>query len=456
MTRKIWAASALLDDGWASSVEITIGADGNIASVTPDCPYVDSDGERVEWLIPAIANVHSHAHQRAMAGLGERAGNRDDSFWTWRKVMYHYLERIQPEHLMHIAAQLYLEMLKHGYSCVGEFQYLHHAVDGSAYANRAEMSLQCLQAARNVGIGFTALPVLYRFGGFGSAEPLDGQKRFLNDADGFCEIVTTLQGATAGDANCSVGIAPHSLRAINRELLAEVIASFDDLAAIHLHIAEQTKEVDDCQAWSGQRPLEWLYDNFDVDRHWCLIHATHMTAAETSSMASSGAIAGLCPTTEANLGDGFFNAVEFFEHGGNWAIGSDSHISVDPVEELRWLEYGMRLQTRHRNVLVSETTINTGRNLFDGALRGGAGACGRRIGSIEAGYRADFIVLDHNHPRLYGRRNDDLIDSWIFSGNDNLVRDVYIAGDKLIDDGHHADEEQIARNYRDTLDQLAD
>jgi len=452
MTRKIWAASALLVDGWASSVEITIDADGNIASVTTDCPY--GDGDRVEWLIPAIANVHSHAHQRAMAGLGERAGNRDDSFWTWRKVMYHYLERIQPEHLMHIAAQLYLEMLKHGYGCVGEFQYLHHAVDGSAYANRAEMSLQCLQAARNVGIGFTALPVLYRFGGFGSADPLDGQKRFLNDADGFCEIVTSLQRATAGDANCSVGIAPHSLRAISRELLTEVIASLDDLAAIHLHIAEQTKEVDDCQAWSGQRPLEWLYDNFDVDRHWCLIHATHMSTAETARMANSGAIAGLCPTTEANLGDGFFNAVEFLEHGGNWAIGSDSHISVDPVEELRWLEYGMRLQTRRRNVLVSETTINTGRNLLDGALRGGAGACGRRIGSIEAGYRADFIVLDHNHPRLYGRRNDDLIDSWIFSGNDNLVRDVYVAGDKLIDNGHHADEEQIAQNYRDTLDQL--
>ena len=453
MTRKIWAATALLHDGWARSVEITIDADGNISSVTADCHY--ADGDRVEWLIPAIANVHSHAHQRAMAGLGERAGNREDSFWTWRKVMYHYLERIQPEHLMHIAAQLYLEMLKQGYSCVGEFQYLHHAVDGSAYANRAEKSLQCLQAARNVGIGFTALPVLYRFGGFGSADPLEGQKRFINDADGFCEIVTSLQRATAGDANCSVGIAPHSLRAINRELLSDVIASLDDLAAIHLHIAEQTKEVDDCQAWSGQRPLEWLYDNFDVDQHWCLIHATHMSPAETSRMAVSGAIAGLCPTTEANLGDGFFTAVEFFEHGGNWAIGSDSHISVDPVEELRWLEYGMRLQTRRRNVLVSESTINTGRNLLDGALRGGAGACGRRIGSIEAGYRADFIVLDHNHPRLYGRRNDDLIDSWIFSGNDKLVRDVYVAGVKLIDNGHHAAEEEIARNYRVTLDQLA-
>jgi len=454
MTTKIWAARALLDDSWASSVEITIDASGNIESLVADCPY--ADGDRVELLIPAIANVHSHAHQRAMAGLGERAGNREDSFWTWRKVMYHYLERIQPEHLMHIAAQLYLEMLKHGYACVGEFQYLHHAVDGSAYENRAEMSLQCLQAARNVGIGFTALPVLYRYGGFGSAEPLDGQKRFLNGADGFIEIVKTLQAATAADANSSVGIAPHSLRAINRELLAEVIDSLDGLAAIHLHIAEQTREVDDCLAWCGQRPVEWLYDNFSVDRHWCLIHATHMTASETSNMADSGCIAGLCPTTEANLGDGFFNAVDFFGREGNWAIGSDSHISIDPVEELRWLEYGMRLQTRRRNLLVSETTLNTGRNLLDGALSGGALASGRRTGSIASGYRADFIVLDHRHPRLYGRRDDDLIGSWIFSGNDNLVRDVYVGGKKIIDNGHHADEDAIAQNYRATLDQLAD
>jgi formimidoylglutamate deiminase len=453
MTRTIWAASALLHDGWASSVEITIGADGNIAAVTPDRAY--AKGDRVELLIPAIANVHSHAHQRAMAGLGERAGNIEDSFWSWRKVMYHYLERIQPEHLKHIAAQLYLEMLKHGYSCVGEFQYLHHGGAGGAYDNRAEMSLQCLQAARDVGIGFTALPVLYRFGGFGGVDPLDGQKRFINDADGFCEIVGTLQRAVSDDPNCSVGIAPHSLRAVNRELLAEVIESLDGLAAIHLHIAEQTKEVDDCLAWSGQRPVEWLYDNFDVDNRWCLIHATHMTDAETYAMAGSGCIAGLCPTTEANLGDGFFNAVEFFDHGGNWAIGSDSHISVDPVEELRWLEYGMRLQTRRRNVLVSGSTVNTGRNLLDGALRGGAGACGRRIGSIETGYRADLVVLDHDHPRLYGRREDDLVDSWIFSGNDNLVRDVYVGGDKLIDNGHHAEEERVAANYRAALDQLA-
>ena len=458
ITRKIWADSALLADGWARSVEIAVDAGGNIESVTSGCEY--TDGERVGTLIAAIPNVHSHAHQRAMAGLGERAGlvgdASQDSFWTWRKVMYHYLERIHPEHLQAIAAQLYLEMLKHGYSCVGEFQYLHHNPDGNAYADRAEMSLRCLAAARDVGIGFTALPVLYRYGGFGAAEPIPGQRRFLNDADGFVEIVQTLQQATLGDHNASVGIAPHSLRAVNAELLSSVIAALDDLAAIHIHIAEQTKEVDDCIAWSGKRPVEWLFENFDVDRQWCLIHATHMTAQETDSMAKSGCVAGLCPTTEANLGDGLFNAVEYLNANGRWAIGSDSHISIDPVEELRWLEYGIRLNTRNRNVLVSEQQRHTGRHLYDGALSGGAQACGRKLGSIEAGYRADFIVLDDEHPRLYGRDEDNLIDSWIFSGNDNLVRDVYVGGVKLIDNGHHVNETKIADDYRAAIDALAE
>ena len=457
MAATIWAASALLSSGWAESVEIGIDDAGNIESISSDQPY--KSGDKVEILIPAIPNVHSHAHQRAMSGLGERAGVSGDaardSFWTWRKIMYHYLERIQPEHLFNISAQLYLEMLKSGYSCVGEFQYLHHNLDGSPYENRAEMSLQCMQAAQQVGLGFTALPVLYRYGGFGSADPIEGQKRFLNNAEDFVDIVTRLAQASAGDSNTSVGIAPHSLRAINGELLHEVIDALDNLAAIHIHIAEQTKEVDDCVAWSQMRPVEWLFDQFDVGPNWCLIHATHMTDEETAAMAQSGCVAGLCPTTEANLGDGFFNAVDYFKQDGCWAIGSDSHISIDPVEELRWLEYGQRLLTRKRNVLVSARATNTGRNLFDGALAGGARACGRNIGSIATAARADFIVLDDQHPRLYGRSQDDVLDSWIFSGNENLVRDVYIGGKKIIDHGHHAGEEMIQRNYRSTLDQLA-
>lgn len=454
MTQTIWAESALLPDGWAESVEITLDQAGNIAEVSPAMPY--STGERVEMLIPGMPNVHSHAHQRAMAGLGERAGHTADSFWTWRKVMYHYLERIQPQHLFNISAQLYLEMLKAGYTCVGEFQYLHHDIDGKAYANRAEMSLQCMNAAASVGLGFTALPVLYRYGGFGEAEPLAGQKRFINNSDEFASIVESLQAAAKNDTNTSVGIAPHSLRAISQPLLKDVIASCgENLAAIHIHIAEQTKEVDDCLAWSRQRPVEWLFDHFDVDQNWCLIHATHMNQKETTTMAKSGSVAGLCPTTEANLGDGFFNAIGYLKAGGNWAIGSDSHISIDPVEELRWLEYGQRLVTRNRNLLVSTATPNSGRSLLDGALHGGAQACGRKIGRIEAGYRADFLALDAQHPRLYGRRQDDLIDSWIFSGNANLVKSVFVGGRKIIDQGRHPDEETISHNFRRTLDELA-
>ncbi len=457
MTTTIWAAKALLPNGWAESVVIDMADSGNIESIFCNQPY--ASGDRVEILIPAIPNVHSHAHQRAMSGLGERAGLRGnaakDSFWTWRKIMYHYLERIQPEHLFHISAQLYLEMLKAGYSCVGEFQYLHHDLNGSPYENRAEMSLQCMQAAQRVGLGFTALPVLYRYGGFGGTDPIDGQKRFLNDAEGFVDIVTRLQQASATDPNTSVGIAPHSLRAISGELLRDVISALDNLAAIHVHIAEQAREVDECFAWSQMRPVEWLLDQFDVDPSWCLIHATHMSAAETTAMAQSGCVAGLCPTTEANLGDGFFNAIDYFGQDGCWAIGSDSHISTDPVEELRWLEYGQRLLTRKRNVLVSPSAANTGRNLLDGALKGGARACGRNTGSIAAGARADFIVLDDQHPRLYGRQQDDLLDSWIFSGNENLVRDVFIGGKRIIDHGRHVEEESIQRNYRNTLDQLA-
>ena len=458
MTRKIWAKSALLANGWAESVEVSIDATGNVAEVVPDQAF--RDGDQVDTLLPAIPNVHSHAHQRAMSGLGERAGMTgdatQDSFWTWRQIMYHYLERIQPDHLQAIAAQLYLEMLKHGYSCVGEFQYLHHDLDGKPYANAAEMSLRCLAAARDVGIGFTALPVLYRYGGFGAAHPIDGQRRFLNDADGFIDIVKTLQSNTRDDANVSVGIAPHSLRAVNDDLLTQVIDGLDDLAAIHIHIAEQTKEVDDCIAWSGRRPVEWLLDHFDVDQHWCLIHATHMTSSETKTMAKSGCVAGLCPTTEANLGDGLFNAIEYCDADGRWAIGSDSHISIDPIEELRWLEYGMRLDTRTRNVLVTDHQRHTGRNLFDAATHGGAQACGRALGRIEIGSRADFVVLDTEHPRLYARHEDDLLDSWIFSGNDNLVRDVYVGGNKVIDQGQHLDEVRIATDYRATLDALAE
>ncbi len=418
------------------------------------------------YVIPGVPNCHSHAHQRAMAGLGEKAGweakndhKAIDSFWTWRVAMYHYLERIRPQHLYVIACQLYLEMLRSGYTNVAEFQYLHHDQKGNAYENKAEMTLQCMQAAHDVGIGFTALPVLYRYGGFGEQDPVAGQMRFLNGGLQYCEIVGEILSAVEdmNSRNYAVGIAPHSLRAISEALLNEVIDVLpkEQLAAIHVHVAEQTREVQDSVEWCGEAPVEWLLNRFDLDPQWCLIHATHMSARETRHLAQSGAVVGLCPTTEANLGDGFFNLVDYVEQGGTWAIGSDSHISISPVEELRWLEYGQRLLYKQRNVMAVKQNLNTGMALYSSALAGGDQSSGRDIGSIEAGRRADFIVIDNQHPRLYGRNEDSLIDSWIFSGNENLVRDVYVGGVKVIDDGRHINEEKIEIDFKRVIDELS-
>ncbi len=445
---------ALLPHGWAEHVAVRIDEAGDIAEVTIEA----TEGERIAGcVLPGVPNLHSHAHQRAMAGLAERSGDSDDSFWTWREAMYHYVGRIQPHHLEAIAAQLYVEMLKAGYTSVAEFQYLHHNPDGQPYDNVAEMSLRTLAAAREVGIGITNLPVLYRYGGFGAQEPLAGQRRFLNDADRFLVIVEKLLEESSDDPNVATGIAPHSLRAVSKDVLGEVLDGFKERGngPIHIHVAEQIKEVEDCLAWSGQRPVAWLMAHFEVDERWCLIHATHMTASETHAVAGSGAVVGLCPSTEANLGDGLFNAALFIRANGRLGVGSDSHISVSPVEEIRWLEYGQRLKHLRRNVLAGGYRRSTGRPLFERVVAGGAQACGRKIGRIEAGYRADMIVLDTNHPVLYNRRDDALLDSWIFSGNAPLVRDVYVGGKAVVQNGVHAREEDIAARFRQTLDELA-
>ncbi|MCV6605494.1 MAG: formimidoylglutamate deiminase, partial [Porticoccaceae bacterium] len=391
----LFANSVLLPDGWASDVEIDIADSGDIAAVRVD--VVNSTAHRLSGsVLPGMPNLHSHAHQRAMVGLAEKAGASQDSFWTWREAMYAYLGKMQPEQLQAVSAQLYVEMLKFGYTNVAEFQYLHHDGDGSPYSSPAEMTLRCLQGARDAGIGITLLPVLYRYAGFGGQQPVAGQKRFLNDADGFLNIVAELHKATAADANATVGVAPHSLRAVTPELLGDVLAGFKQ-GPVHIHIAEQIPEVEACLAWSGKRPVEWLLERFEVDSRWCLIHATHLIETEIAELAHSGAVAGICPTTEANLGDGIFSTANYLFWGGRFGIGSDSQVSVNPAEELRWLEYAQRLTSNGRNVLAAEAGASTGRTLFDGALAGGAQACGRNIGKIEAGCRADFVVLDNNH-----------------------------------------------------------
>jgi formimidoylglutamate deiminase len=448
-----FAESALLPTGWARDVRIEIDDGGAIAAVA-----AAGSADRAERLagpvVPGMANLHSHAFQRAMAGLAERAGPGEDSFWTWRETMYGFVGRLAPGDVEAIAAELYVEMLKAGYTAVGEFHYLHHAPDGAPYDDPAEMSVRVIAAAKHAGIGITHLPVLYAHGGFGGAEPNAGQRRFLHDAGTFSRLVETLATRHADDAQVRIGIAPHSLRAVTMDVLSQAIATLDPSAPIHVHIAEQQREVDECLAWSGKRPVEWLLANFEVSSRWCAVHATHMTPEETAGLARSGAVAGLCPTTEANLGDGFFPLGGFIDAGGVFGVGSDSHISVSPVEELRWLEYGQRLLHARRNVARHGASPSIGAGLWRAALAGGAQALGRPIGALDKGKRADFLVLDGDHPLLTGREGDVLLDSFVFSGNANVVRDVYVGGRRVISEGHHAEEEAIAARYRETIARL--
>ncbi len=450
---ELFAEQALLPDGWARDVRFTIAADGSFAAVEPGAA-AEGATRLPGPALPGMPNLHSHAFQRAMAGLAERRGPGDDSFWTWREVMYGFVARLTPEAVEAIAAQLYVEMLKAGYTAVGEFHYLHHDADGRPYADPAEMSERVIAAARAVGIGITHLPVLYACGGFGGAPAGEGQRRFLHDADSFSRLVETLLARHKGEAQVRIGIAPHSLRAVTPDLLADAVVALDaldDTAPIHIHIAEQEREVADCLAWSGARPVDWLLGNCAVDSRWCAVHATHMTLAETVALARSGAVAGLCPTTEANLGDGLFPLRAYLDADGALGVGSDSHISVSPVEELRWLEYGQRLAARRRNIAADERTPHVGAALYRRALAGGAQALGRPIGALAPGARADFVALDAERPILAGRSEDYLIDAWVFSGNANPVREVWVGGRRVVEDGRHADEDAIAARYRAVL-----
>jgi formimidoylglutamate deiminase len=402
-----------------------------------------------------MPNVHSHAHQRFMLGLAERAGPGADSFWTWREAMYGFAHRLSPDDLQAVAAQLYVEMLKAGFSVVGEFQYLHHQPDGTPYEDPAEMSLRCLVAAEEAGMAITVLPTLYAYGGFGGQQPADGQRRFINDADGFLRIVERLEKGSKGSALKRVGISPHSLRAVTPELLRRVIEGIDFHAPIHIHVAEQVKEVEDCLAFCGLRPVECLMREFELSERWTAIHATHMTPKETNALSLSCAVAGLCPTTEANLGDGIFPAVDYMAARGEIAIGSDSHISVSPAEDLRMLEYSQRLRDRTRNALAGGPGHSTGRTLFNAVLKGGALSMVQPVGAIAPGMRADIMVLDHEHPSLFGRSGDDALDTWIFSAGNAAVKDVFVAGRHVVKERHHIHEDAIAARFRAALRRLA-
>ncbi len=450
---QLFFENTLLPEGWAQNVLIETDDTGMITTITPDSP-IPSSGTDGKIAVAGMANLHSHAFQRAMAGLGEWAGSdKSDSFWSWREVMYRFVEKLRPQDLHAIASQLYVEMLEAGFTAVGEFHYLHHQPDGNAYDNLAEMSQQVINAAEKTGMAQTLLPVFYANSSFGGAPTQAAQKRFHNDPDAFLNLAEICRNALP-NARHKVGIAPHSLRAVTPETLNYVLEATLK-GPIHIHIAEQVKEVEDCIAWSGARPVEWLYEHCEVNKRWCLVHATHLNEEEVKLLAQSNAVAGLCPITEANLGDGIFKGTSFQEHQGRWGIGSDSHIRIDLAEELRSYEYSQRLRDLGRNRLAG-TNQATGRNLFDSALKGGAQALEQSMGSISIGHYGDIVSLDATHPVMLGKSGDDWLNSWVFAGDKSCVKDVWVSGKRTVKEGHHHAKENIRNAFAKTMDYLTD
>ena len=451
MIRTLLFEHALLPGGWTRNVRIAVEG-GAIRSVQEDA---DAEGaeRRAGIAVPGLPNLHCHAFQRAMAGLAERRGPASDSFWTWRDLMYRFLAQLAPDDVEAIAAFAYMEMLEAGFTTVTEFHYLHHDPSGRPYADLAEMAGRIAAAAATGGIGLTLLPSLYMTGGFGGAPPTSGQQRFVNDVDRFLKLLARSQEIVADLPDARVGIAPHSLRAVPPMALAEVVAARKE-GPIHIHAAEQVKEVEDCVGALGARPVQWLLDNADVGPRWCLIHATHMTPMETAALARSGAVAGLCPLTEASLGDGIFDGARHLAAGGYFGVGTDCNIQIDAAAELRQLEYGQRLSLRARNVLTVREGESVGRRLFETALAGGAQACARPVGAIEVGRRADIVLLDADHPDLAVGQGDHWLDAWIFVAGRAAVREVLIGGEPVVVEGRHRGREAITRRYAATVKRL--
>ena len=452
---RLWFESALLPGGWARRVRIT-GLDGVISAIEIDVDPADDD-ERHALAVPGLPNLHSHAFQRAIAGLTERRGPTEDSFWTWRELMYRFVERMDPDHLEAITALAFAEMLEAGFTRVGEFHYLHQDKSGVPFADPGELAGRVAAAAAGTGIALTLLPTFYAHGGFGGSEPSARQLRFVTDLERFARIVESSRKAVRPLAGANVGVAPHSLRAVTPEELPKVVALASG-GPVHIHIAEQMREVDDCVAWCGRRPIEQLFEAVTVDDRWCLVHATHATSWELERIAAEGAVVGLCPITEASLGDGVFPALEFQAFGGRVGIGTDSNILLDAGAELRALEYSQRLSRRARNVLAGEAGHSTGRSLFDAVLAGGSQAlCGAsardRVGLVAAA-PLDIVSLDAAHPALIERREDEILDSWIFAAGRDTIECVWRAGEKVVSGGRHRDREAIVASYRRAMKTL--
>jgi formimidoylglutamate deiminase len=446
------AARALTAEGWRSNVRVTI-EEGRIAALESGAEAQEGD-EQHAIMAPAASNLHSHAFQRAMSGLAEIRGPEIDTFWTWREIMYRFALQMSPDDVEAVAAQVYVEMLEAGFAAVGEFHYLHHAPDGSPYESRAEMAGRILSAARRTGIGMTLLPVFYAHSTFGGAPPEPEQRRFVNDVASFARLVDDCRRMAEGERDETVGIAPHSLRAVSPGELSELISLAGD-APIHIHAAEQAKEVEDCIAWSGARPVRWLIDNANVCERWCLVHATHMDEGETRDLARSGAVAGLCPVTEANLGDGIFDAANYLRSGGRYGVGTDSNVSIGVAAELRQLEYGQRLRERARNV-CAPAGGSTGRAMLEAIWSGGAQALRRRHAQLAPGASADILTFRADHPTLAGKADDEILDAWIFSAGNELVDCVWSSGLKVVVKGRHVFKEQVAARFATTMRELSE
>jgi formimidoylglutamate deiminase len=443
-------ASALLPDGWAENVRVEI-ADGRFTKVQAGAHAQPGD-ERITWVLPGMCNVHSHGFQRGMAGLTEFRGPAADNFWSWRTLMYRFVARMTPEDLEAVTAQAYVEMLESGFTRVGEFHYVHHDPAGMPYADLAETSVRVVAAAARTGIGLTLLPVFYAHGGFGGTPPNEGQRRFVTGVDGFARLLEAARTVVTSLGDASVGVAPHSLRAVTPDELARVVALAGS-GPVHIHAAEQTGEVEQCLAWSGARPVQWLLDHAPVDERWCLIHATHMEETEATQLAARGAVAGLCPITEANLGDGIFPATKYLAASGAFGIGTDSNVSIGVADELRQLEYSQRLRDRSRNVIGADDSRSTGRVLFEGAVQGGAQALGATRTGIAVGASADFFSLASDSAAFVHRRGDALLDSWIFAGG-RCIDGVWRAGRKVVSAGKHGARDEISLAFRATMRRL--
>lgn len=440
------AATALLPNGWARDVRIRIEA-GRIAEATPG---VAGSGTAHGVILPAPVNLHSHSFQRAMAGLTEARTAGQDSFWTWRALMYRFLEHLSPEDVEAIAAQAMVEMAEAGFAAVCEFHYLHHPVGGGTYADPAELSQRIIQAARETGLGLTHLPVIYEQGGVDGRALAGGQLRFGSTPEVYARV---LEGAGRGLADlpdAMLGVAPHSLRAVSRGTLDRVAGMTE--GPVHIHIAEQVAEVAEVQSAWGARPVAWAVENLPLDGRWCMIHATQMEPEEVSALARTGAVAGLCPITEANLGDGIFDGPGWLEAGGVFGVGTDSNIRISLAEELRVLEYSQRLGRKARAVLADGRS--TGRLLWEEAATGGAQAAGRGTGRIEAGQWADLLALETSDLRLEGLAGDQLLDAFAFAGRDGLVSNLWSAGRHIVRGGRHIARESVETRFRATMRRL--